>query len=371
MTTHPPHPDRDIPQPDGRAARVLIVEPEVRIRRELAALVRDEGFECDPTSGTAEAIGAVSGAAYDIAIIDLRLRDGDGADLLQQLLLRTPGLKAIMIGTEPMRDQALDALRLGAVDLIARPVDRAEALASVRHAVDLASRERARDMRLRKLERLCNVLGRSRHGEADEVDSLCRELQSATEQLDNHAETLRAASEFRAAIEQELDIENLLRTTLEFMLRRTGPTNAAVYLPSNHSDYSLGAYVNYDSPKETADVLLDHLADSLAPSFAETDGVYVIDEPEALAERIGGHADWLDDARVIAFSCRDGDECLAVVTFFRDREKPFPDGLADELDALRHVFAAQLAKVARIHHRVDPGPDWLEADEPDDFGLAA
>ncbi|RMH28711.1 MAG: response regulator [Planctomycetota bacterium] len=356
---------------DGRPARVLIVEPEAGARAELADLLRAEGYECDPAPGRAEALGAVSGAVYDVAVIALELPDADGADLVRRLLVRAPSLKAVMIGAEPMRDNALEALRAGAVDLITRPIDPAEALASVRHAADLAARDAGRDARLRKLERLCNVLSGTRRDEADRVEALCRELEDASRALDEHAGALRVSSEYRAVVEEELDIERLLRATLEFMLRRTGPTNAAVYLPSNHADFSLGAYVNYDSPKETADVLLDHLADTLAPAFAEAEGVEVVDDPDDLAGRLGEHADWLDDARVIAFACREGDECLAVVTFFRDRGSPFPDGLIEELDAIRGVFAAQLARVARVHHRVDHGPDWLEADESDDFGLAA
>lgn len=351
--------------------RVLIVEPEAKVRRSLTSLLRDNGFICDPTGRRAEAIGALAGAEYDVAVIGMRQREGSGVEILRELLERAPAIKAVMIGVEPMLDHAVSALRLGAVDLIARPIDRDDALASVRHAAALARRDRDRDSRLRRLERICHVLGRTRADEAAEVDSLCRELEAACSELDSHAGTLRLASEFRAVIDQELDIEKLLRATLEFMLRRTGPTNAAVYLPSNHSDYSLGAYVNYDCPKDTADMLLDHLADTLAPAFADAVGVTVMNDDDELAASLGADAHWLSGNRVITFACRDEDECLAICTFFRDREKPYPDDLPQQLDALRDVFAAQLARVVRVHHRLVPDKGWLGADDADDFGLAA
>ncbi len=373
MTTPTPehnHHDNRPGEPVG-PVRVLIIEPEAKVRRSLTSLLRDNGFICDPTGRRAEAIGALAGAEYDVAVIGMRQREGSGVEILRDLLERAPAIKAVMIGVEPMLDHAVSALRLGAVDLIARPIDRDDALASVRHAADLARRDRDRDARLRRLERICHVLGRSRADEAAEVDSLCKELEAACSELDAHAGTLRLASEFRAVIDQELDIEKLLRATLEFMLRRTGPTNAAVYLPSNHSDYSLGAYVNYDCPKDTADMLLDHLADTLAPAFADTTGVVVMDDEDELAAHLGADAHWLSGNRVITFACRDADECLAVVTFFRDRDKPFPEDLPQNLDALRDVFAAQLAKVVRVHHRLVPDKGWLGADDADDFGLAA
>ena len=43
-------------------------------------------------------------------------------------------------------------------------------------------------------------------------------------------------TEFGGLIRQELDIESLLRTTLEFVLGRCGPTNAAVFLPTTSGD---------------------------------------------------------------------------------------------------------------------------------------
>lgn len=357
---------------DSPAVRILIVEPETKTRRAIATLLRAKGYECDPMARKAEALGAISGAEYDVAIIGLHLREGSGNDLLRAVHERSNITKVIMLGNEPMLDQAVTAMRLGAVDLLARPINEAETIASVNNAIELARQDRARELRLQKLQRLCNVLSRSRAAEAKQVGALCRELETTCDQLNDQVKTLKLASEFKAMIEQELDIEALLRSSLEFMLRKTGPTNAAVYLPSNHSDYSLGAYVNYDCPRDTADVLLDHLADVLAPQFDDIDHVLVLNDDRDLEEHLGDDANWLADSRVIIFACRHKDECLAVVTFFRDREKPFPEDLLPQLVAMKDIFAQQLAKVIRVHHRaIVDKEDWLGADDADDYGLAA
>ena len=372
MTTPPhtsDHSAAPLPGPEDRPSRVLIIEKNSEARRALSTLLREHGFSCDLAGGGIEALHAAARGDYDVALIGMEEDQSDG--LLREMLERAPGVKAIMIGVEPMLDQAVSAMRLGAVDLIARPIDPIEAIASVRHAAQLAQHDRERDDRLRRLERLCHVLGRSRATEAAHVNALCHELETTCDELDAHVQTLRLESEFRAVIEQELDIEALLRATLEHMLRKTGPTNAAVYLPSNHSDFSLGAYVNYDCPKDAADVLLDHLADVLAPAFAHLDDVLVLDDESDLEAHIGDDADWLRDSRVIVFACRDEDECLAVVTFFRDRDMPYADDLVPRLAAMKDVFAQQLAKVVRVHHRMIEDNDWLGADDRDDFGLAA
>jgi hypothetical protein len=51
---------------------------------------------------------------------------------------------------------------------------------------------------------------------------------------------------------------------------------------------------------------------------------------------------------------------------FRDRETPFGEDLAPTLDSIRGVLGEQLAKVVRIHHRVDPEWPKDSSDEMDD-----
>ena len=185
-------------------------------------------------------------------------------------------------------------------------------------------------------------------------------------------------TEFGGLIRQELDIESLLRTTLEFVLGRCGPTNAAVFLPTTSGDYSLGAYVNYDCPKETVDVLLDHLANTVAPKLAEREDGRVINlnDQVALVRALGEDAAWLGDSSVVGFPCRQEGECLAVFLLFRDRLSAYTPGLVDQLQVIGELFAQQLARVIRIHHRHLPKDKWGAIGDSDDDadeygGLAA
>ena len=350
--------------------RVLIVAPELKTRRSLAAMLRDNGCQCDPVGRMSEAVGAIAGVEYDVAFVSLQLREGSGASLLRVIQERSTITKVIMLGVQPMLDDAMTAIRLGAIDLLAMPINSTEAVASVNHAAAAARRDRDRDRRLHKLQRLCNVLHGSRSDESAQVGAMCDELETTCDELQEHVHSLKLASEFQAMIENELDIEALLRVSLEHMLRKTGPTNAAIYLPSNHIDYSLGAYVNYDCPKDTADMLLDHLADVLAPRFDDLDEVLLLDTDDELNAHLGEDASWLIDSQVIVIACRHEDECLAVVTFFRDRAKPFPVDLLPQLTAMKDIFARQLSKVIRVHHRMVVDKDWLDT-EDDEWGLAA
>ena len=173
------------------------------------------------------------------------------------------------------------------------------------------------------------------------------------------------ASEFKGLIGNELDIESLLRTTLEYVLGRTGPTNAAVFLPTTSGDYTLGAYVNYDCPKETVDILLDHMANVIAPRFENATGMVHLTSKRSMDDYIGDQAEWLGDSHVAGYACRFESETLAIVLLFRDPRTPFTRTLLEQVQAVGDVFAAQLARVIRVHHRHLPKHKWGRIGDPE------
>jgi hypothetical protein len=59
----------------------------------------------------------------------------------------------------------------------------------------------------------------------------------------------------------------------------------------------------------------------------------------------------LDECELVAWPAHHGEECMGVFFLFRSRTEPFKDELAGLIDALRPVFAAQMAKLVRVHHR--------------------
>lgn len=76
-------------------------------------------------------------------------------------------------------------------------------------------------------------------------------------------------SEFSAQARDELDLERLVRKTLEFVLVKAGPTNATLFLPASMEEFTVGGYINYDTSSGSAELLLDHLADVVAPALAQ------------------------------------------------------------------------------------------------------
>lgn len=265
-------------------------------------------------------------------------------------------------------EEAIGAMRAGAADLI-DPQAPAEEL--VTRICAAAARARAAQERLgsvERLQKLCRRLDADRNEINEQLSSLCADLAGAYEEMTGQIDQVTVASEFGAILRQELEVESLLRTTLEFVLAKVGPTNAAVFLPSSSGDWSLGAYVNYDRPRETVDVLLDGLGSALAPRMARQRSLMMLPEAAEFAAVVGDESVWLGDCGGVLFSCHDEDECLAVVCLFREESTPFESDLRPTMETIATLFGRQLGRVVHIHHRHMPKDQWAAFDDDEDEG---
>jgi GAF domain-containing protein len=178
-------------------------------------------------------------------------------------------------------------------------------------------------------------------------------------------------SEYSSLVKDELDLEALLRVTLEHLMTKLGPSNAAIFLPATLDEYSLGGYVNYDCTSESADMLLEHLADTLAPRVASADDMVHLTQREDIERWIGEDAGTLGDAGILAVPCMSEDECLAVLVLFRDVDQPFEEEHLDRVSSLGPMLGDALEKIIRVHHRsiFDHGSDPSEGyGTNDEFG---
>ncbi|MBM2824900.1 MAG: Response regulator [Dehalococcoidales bacterium] len=102
---------------------ILIVEDETIMRESLRDWLTDEGYQVDTAAEGEEALKAIVERDFGLVILDLRLPGRDGIEVLREAKEKRPQLKGIIITAYPSVPTALEAMKEGAIDYLAKPFD--------------------------------------------------------------------------------------------------------------------------------------------------------------------------------------------------------------------------------------------------------
>jgi two-component system response regulator AtoC len=158
--------DVSVPDPNAKSQaspRALIVDDDPGFLLGLAELVKREGFAVSSAGSVKQAREEIAATPPDILLVDLRLPDGSGLDLLDGFEpSATPEL--VLITGSASLETAVDALRRGAIDYVTKPVDFARikmALANVTRTLEMKGEIGTLRGELRKLGRFGPLIGAS------------------------------------------------------------------------------------------------------------------------------------------------------------------------------------------------------------------
>jgi DNA-binding NtrC family response regulator len=115
---------------------LLIVDDEASLRDFLSIVFEGEGWAVETASSIAEARAAIHRNEPDVVLCDLMLPDGSGIDLIREVKAQAPSIVFIMITAHTSTRSAVEALKAGAMDYIAKPFDIEELTVLVRKAVE-------------------------------------------------------------------------------------------------------------------------------------------------------------------------------------------------------------------------------------------
>lgn len=123
--------------PDSKA-HILLLDDEEALRSVVGERLRDEGFEVTEAGSGEDALRLLDGFAFDVIISDLRLPGIDGRVVIDAALDRYPGIIAIVVtGYATVRD-AVETIKRGAADFVAKPFQFDE----LRHVINTALEQR-------------------------------------------------------------------------------------------------------------------------------------------------------------------------------------------------------------------------------------
>ena len=112
---------------------ILIVDDEAGIVSSLRAALGREGYQVEGAASLAEGRARLR-EAYDFVLLDVAFRDGNGLDLLAEIMTGAPQTAVIMMSGQATIDTAVRATRLGAYDFLEKPISLERLLVLLRNA---------------------------------------------------------------------------------------------------------------------------------------------------------------------------------------------------------------------------------------------
>ncbi len=292
---------------------ILIVDDEADIRRLIAGILEDEGYETREAANSAETFEAIRARQPSLIILDVWLQESeyDGLQMLEMIRREHPDQQVIMISGHATFDMAVSATKIGAYDFLTKPFKTDVLLHTVARAIE--------DARLRRENRELQELT------GGDIDDLVG-TSSAVSQL-RHVVDRVAPTDSRVLITGPPGAGKgvIARLIHKRSARRKGPfivLNCAGLEPDRLEPELFGMEATASEPRRIGVLERAHggtlLLDEVADMPLETQGriVRVLHRPRF--QRIGGDA-WVDvDVRVIATSNRDLGREIAANRFRED-----------------------------------------------------
>jgi DNA-binding NtrC family response regulator len=119
-------------------AKILVIDDEKSIRNTLREILEYEKFKVEDAADGPAAVALTDKNAYDVILCDIKMPGMDGMEVLDNLLSKTD-TPVIMISGHGNIDTAVEAIKKGAFDYIAKPLDLNRLLITIRNAMDKSS----------------------------------------------------------------------------------------------------------------------------------------------------------------------------------------------------------------------------------------
>ena len=141
--------------------RILIIDDEKAIRNTLRDILQYEKFEVDEAADGLEGLKKAEAGNFDLILCDIKMPKMDGIEVLSKLQEMNPDLPVVMISGHGTIETAVEAIKKGAYDYIAKPPDLNRLLVTVRNAMDRSSLITETKSLKRKVFKTREMIGKS------------------------------------------------------------------------------------------------------------------------------------------------------------------------------------------------------------------
>jgi DNA-binding NtrC family response regulator len=111
---------------------ILVVDDDTELRKVLSSILSEEGYSVETVENGEQAIRVSEKKRFDLALIDIKLPDMEGTELLQRLKAKQPHIVMIIVTGFPTIENAMGAVNKGADGYILKPFEIGKLLQAVR-----------------------------------------------------------------------------------------------------------------------------------------------------------------------------------------------------------------------------------------------
>ena len=140
---------------------ILIIDDERSIRNVLKDILANEGFTVEEATDGEEGLQKFQSGNFDVILCDIKMPRIDGIEFLQKVMATGTEVPVIMISGHGNIETAVDAVKKGAFDYIAKPPDLNRLLITIRNALDKTVLVKETKILKRKVSRVQEMIGES------------------------------------------------------------------------------------------------------------------------------------------------------------------------------------------------------------------
>lgn len=140
---------------------ILIIDDEKSIRNVLKEILTNEGFTVEEATDGEEGLKKFTAGSFDVVLCDIKMPKVDGIEFLQKVIDSQSEIPVIMISGHGNIETAVDAVKKGAFDYIAKPPDLNRLLITIRNALDRTTLVKETKVLKRKVSRVQEIIGES------------------------------------------------------------------------------------------------------------------------------------------------------------------------------------------------------------------
>ena len=125
-----------------KQARILLIDDDENIRKVLQTILEDEGYFVETADTAKNGIEKSEKAFYNLALIDVRLPDMEGIELLTKLRDTKPKIRKIIVTGYPTLQNAVSAVNKGADGYVMKPFDVEKILLTIKEQLKKQAEEK-------------------------------------------------------------------------------------------------------------------------------------------------------------------------------------------------------------------------------------